>query len=153
MPRQGDTLMAFFPDPGRHAAWRDAARSFAERLDAERRGKKVGFDWAMLNLIAIDEENLPVICVHCDLKKRIACYRRGELAEWPDPDHDIYAMRHKNGDVFWIDIGSGQWRSADNAQRGRDLISLAAMLWGCKYGRAAWRISQLCNLREIPRHD
>jgi hypothetical protein len=143
----------FFADAERQAAWHESAVSFGERLDAERRGRKVGFDWAMLNLIALDEENLPVICVHCDFKKRLTVFRRGELADWPNPAHEIYAMLHKNGCVFWIDVGSGQWRRADNSQRGRDLISLAAMLWKCRYGQAAWRISRLCNLPGIPRHE
>ncbi len=51
-----------------------------------------------------------------------------------------------------IDIGAGDgaWRSPDHAVRGDCLISLGALMWGERYGRAARRIARLCGIYALP---
>jgi len=46
--------------------------------------------------------------------------------------------------------GEGEWRSADGANRGRDLIELGMWLWGCEFGQAAGRIASLIGMKIIP---
>ncbi len=45
---------------------------------------------------------------------------------------------------------AGEWRSADGAQRGDDLVSLAALRWSCRYGQAGARLARIIGLERIP---
>lgn len=44
----------------------------------------------------------------------------------------------------------GEWRSADGANRGGNLLDLGAWRWSCRFGQAGHRIARLCGLRAVP---
>lgn len=46
--------------------------------------------------------------------------------------------------------GEGEWRTADGANRGRDLIDLGMWRWSCKFGQAAGRIQKLIGMQSVP---
>jgi hypothetical protein len=52
--------------------------------------------------------------------------------------------------LFHVSGWDGSWWSRDMAQRGDDLASLGALMWGCGYGQAAFRIAQIIGV-SIPR--
>lgn len=53
--------------------------------------------------------------------------------------------------AIYIDTRSGEWRSLCNAVRGVDLVELAALMWGGRYGRAALGVARLCGMRRVPK--
>lgn len=55
-----------------------------------------------------------------------------------------YLMTHE---VYVLDTMTGEWRSGDGAQIGRDLISLGMLVWGCRYGQAGARIARAAGFR------
>lgn len=55
-----------------------------------------------------------------------------------------------HGRIVCVDTLGGEWRSADGANRGRDLIELGAWRWACRYGQAGHRIARLAGLAAVP---
>jgi hypothetical protein len=56
-----------------------------------------------------------------------------------------------SGRIVCVDGYQGEWRSADGANRGRDLIDLGMWRWSCKFGQAAGRIARLIGMSSIPK--
>lgn len=52
--------------------------------------------------------------------------------------------------LFLLDARIGEWTTPARVQRGDDLPSLGALMWGCRYGQAAHRIARAIGLT-IPR--
>jgi hypothetical protein len=52
--------------------------------------------------------------------------------------------------VICIDGRSGEWRSADGANRGRDLLELGVWRWSCTYGQAGYRLAKIAGLDAVP---
>lgn len=50
-------------------------------------------------------------------------------------------------DVYLVDSGTGEWRSADGAQIGPDLITMGMLFWSCRYGQAGARIARAAGFR------
>ena len=129
--------------------WAEAGREF-RRLQDKHRSRPPSV-WTMLNWIALEPENLPVVLANMGFTGRLSKHPRGELAWWPKTDWEVYAMGRPRGlPTIFIDIGSGMWRTEDGYQRGADLIALAAFIWGLPYGKAAFRVARICGLRELP---
>lgn len=55
-----------------------------------------------------------------------------------------YLVTHE---VYVLDTMTGEWRSGDGAQIGRDIISLGMLVWGCRYGQAGARIARVAGFR------
>lgn len=53
--------------------------------------------------------------------------------------------------IILVSSFEGEWRSADGANRGFDLIELGMWRWACGFGQAAYRIARRCGLRAVPR--
>ena len=132
------------------AWWAEAGREFVRRLDALARRDRSRPDWAYLNDLALDEDNLAHVLVDMGFTDRWGCWPAAEFTGWPGCFGDVYEMGIGKERIFLIDTGSGRWRTVDNCQRDRDLISLGALLWGVSYGRAGRRIARACGFDRIP---
>lgn len=67
---------------------------------------------------------------------------RGNRAMACTPAHILRA----DGRVVLVLQPDGAWRTADEANQGGDLISLAQWRWGCRYGQACARIARAAGL-------
>lgn len=66
-------------------------------------------------------------------------------------DSEVHLLA--SGDrIICVDTGAGdgEWRSADGANRGRDLIDLGMWRWSCKFGQSASRIQKIIGMAAIP---
>jgi hypothetical protein len=52
--------------------------------------------------------------------------------------------------IIDLDTVTGAWQDPTGGQRGEDVIDLAALALGCRYGQAAWRVARLCGLPQVP---
>lgn len=92
-----------------------------------------------------------------DYAGQVAAYRArraediGPVNCWMrDSDVHLLAL---GGRIICVDIGAGdgEWRSADGANRGRDLIDLGMWRWSCKFGQSASRIQKIIGMASIPK--
>lgn len=71
-----------------------------------------------------------------------------------DAEVHLFAIEGKRrtnqGRILAVCSYEGEWRTADGANRGRDLIELGMWRWSCRFGQAAYRISKLLGWRSIP---
>lgn len=79
--------------------------------------------------------------------------RLGELNRRARDSSVLLIQDKPKGDrLILIDygLGIGEWRTADNANRGEDIIALAMWRWGCDFVTAAARLARVLNIN-IPR--
>lgn len=65
-------------------------------------------------------------------------------------DATVHMLATEDGSLILVDDYSGEWRSTDNAVRGRSLIELGAWRWQISYGKAGARIARLCGFDQLP---
>lgn len=129
-------------------------------------------DWQSVTDEALREPaNLARVLAAMGFSEHSGIVTRGILATiWPPPyfrasrhiprdtaaamnrairDGAVHMLAHSQG-CYAVCGRSGEWRNNSGAQRGDDLPSLGALMWGCRYGQAAFRIAQIIGLR-IPR--
>lgn len=105
------------------------------------RGLQAG-EWSADALAALDAEEVRARAAVAEVNRMM---RDSEVLFMQAPKDRPFAM-------VLIDIGAGDgaWRSPDHAVRGDCLISLGALMWGERYGRAARRIARLCGIYALP---
>ncbi|MGG5819994.1 hypothetical protein [Falsiroseomonas sp. HW251] len=63
-------------------------------------------------------------------------------------DAPVHVLRAEQ--QYLVSAYDGSWRNHAGSQRGRDLVSLAALRWSCPYGQAAHRVARLIGLDGVP---
>jgi hypothetical protein len=128
-------------------------------------------DWRAVTCEALHPDNLPRVLAGFGFPHYCGAVPRGSIAWWPpayaaaprnSPHRACFAALNRamrdaeahmlaDRDRVTVVCGySGEWRSADGAQRGPDLPSLGALRWGITYGKAAARIARAIGMPRIP---
>jgi len=65
-------------------------------------------------------------------------------------DAGVHILSASDRTLFAVCSYQGEWRTADGAQRGDDLVSLGVLRWSLRFGQAAARISRVIGLDRVP---
>lgn len=111
------------------------------------------FDRLYVNVLAQDVV-LPRLCRELGIGPAIATARRPEWwphqAPLPGPEGVILLLRAQHFGRWatcWLDQSTWAWslNGPPIIRSGRDLIELAAFIWGGSEARAAWRIARMAG--------
>ena len=134
------------PDYRRHAAWRlrlersrsEAGRGFRQGAWGEDAvALQDRWDAADRAWLATVNRGLRDATVHL-------------LARPAAPAFRVLADGHRwlvTHDVYAVDTTTGEWRSADGAQLGSNLLEMGMLFWSCRYGQAGARIARAARFR------
>ena len=111
------------------------------------------FDRLFVNVLAQDVV-LPRLCRELGLGPAVATHTRPcwwpHAAQLPGPDGVMLVLRAQHFGrwaFFWLDQSTQEWviSGPPIVRAGRDLVELAAFIWGGSESKAAWRIARMAG--------